>query len=219
METSVKQRLIQFVKYKGISQRKFESTIGVSNGFINNISKSIGAEKMQRIESAFPEINKIWLLTGEGDMLNNTTTDSSQTHGNINTLQNTIKYYPNVNGSMGGVQFLDDPNEMVCDITIPGYSDCKFAINAYGDSMYPLIKSGQIILMSEWYESFIDWGRIYLVVTKSGYRVIKRLYPGASDTTITCKSENPETNPPFEIEKSDINKVYLVKGWICRDAI
>lgn len=219
METSVKQRLIQFVKYKGISQRKFESTIGVSNGFINNISKSIGAEKMQRIESAFPEINKIWLLTGEGDMLNNTTTDSSQTHGNINTLQNTIKYYPNVNGSMGGVQFLDDPNEMVCDITIPGYSDCKFAINAYGDSMYPLIKSGQIILMSEWSESFIDWGRIYLVVTKSGYRVIKRLYPGASDTTITCKSENPETNPPFEIEKSDINKVYLVKGWICRDAI
>ena len=219
METSVKQRLIQFVKYKGISQRKFESTIGVSNGFINNISKSIGAEKMQRIESAFPEINKIWLLTGEGDMLNNTTTDSSQTHGNINTLQNTIKYYPNVNGSMGGVQFLDDPNEMVCDITIPGYSDCKFAINAYGDSMYPLIKSGQIILMSEWSENFIDWGRIYLVVTKSGYRVIKRLYPGASDTTITCKSENPETNPPFEIEKSDINKVYLVKGWICRDAI
>lgn len=219
METTVKQRLIQFIKYKGISQRKFENMINVSNGFINNISKSIGAEKLYRIQSIFPELNDAWLLTGEGNMLNNTTTDSSQTHGNINTLQNTIKYYPNVNGSMGGVQFLDDPNEMVCDITIPGYSDCKFAINAYGDSMYPLIKSGQIILMSEWYESFIDWGRIYLVVTKSGYRVIKRLYPGASDTTITCKSENPETNPPFEIEKSDINKVYLVKGWICRDAI
>lgn len=219
METTVKQRLIQFIKYKGISQRKFENMINVSNGFINNISKSIGAEKLYRIQSIFPELNDAWLLTGEGNMLNNTTTDSSQTHGNINTLQNTIKYYPNVNGSMGGVQFLDDPNEMVCDITIPGYSDCKFAINAYGDSMYPLIKSGQIILMSEWYESFIDWGRIYLVVTKSGYRVIKRLYPGASDTTITCKSENSETNPPFEIEKSDINKVYLVKGWICRDAI
>lgn len=219
METTVKQRLIQFIKYKGISQRKFENMINVSNGFINNISKSIGAEKLYRIQSIFPELNDAWLLTGEGNMLNNTTTDSLQTHGNINTLQNTIKYYPNVNGSMGGVQFLDDPNEMVCDITIPGYSDCKFAINAYGDSMYPLIKSGQIILMSEWSESFIDWGRIYLVVTKSGYRVIKRLYPGASDTTITCKSENPETNPPFEIEKSDINKVYLVKGWICRDAI
>lgn len=225
METTVKQRLIQFIKYKGISQRKFENMINVSNGFINNISKSIGAEKLYRIQSIFPELNDAWLLTGEGEMLNTEQSPSllpitdKVIADNDGDNQHIIKYYPNVNGSMGGVQFLDDPNEMVCDITIPGYSDCKFAINAYGDSMYPLIKSGQIILMSEWSESFIDWGRIYLVVTKSGYRVIKRLYPGASDTTITCKSENPETNPPFEIEKSDINKVYLVKGWICRDAI
>lgn len=213
------ERLIEFIENINISRAEFERRSGLANGYVKKLKGNLGENKLNDILRAFPNLNRVWLLTGEGDMLNNTTTDSSQTHGNINTLQNTIKYYPNVNGSMGGVQFLDDPNEMVCDITIPGYSDCKFAINAYGDSMYPLIKSGQIILMSEWYESFIDWGRIYLVVTKSGYRVIKRLYPGASNTTITCKSENPETNPPFEIEKSDINKVYLVKGWICRDAI
>lgn len=178
-----------------------------------------------KILSCYPEINKAWLLTGEGDMLN---TEQSPSLSSINDKviadndgdnQHIIKYYPNVNGSMGGVQFLDDPDETVCDITIPGYSDCKFAINAYGDSMYPLIKSGQIILMSEWLESFIDWGRIYLVVTKSGYRVIKRLYPGTSNATIICKSENSETNPPFEIEMDDVLKIYLVKGWICRDAI
>lgn len=213
------ERLIEFIENINISRAEFERRSGLANGYVKKLKGNLGENKLNDILRAFPNLNRVWLLTGEGDMLNNTTTDSSQTHGNINTLQNTIKYYPNVNGSMGGVQFLDDPNEMGCDITIPGYSDCKFAINAYGDSMYPLIKSGQIILMSEWSESFIDWGRIYLVVTKSGYRVIKRLYPGASDTTITCKSENPETNPPFEIEKSDINKVYLVKGWICRDAI
>ena len=213
------ERLIEFIENINISRAEFERRSGLANGYVKKLKGNLGENKLNDILRAFPNLNRVWLLTGEGDMLNNTTTDSSQTHGNINTLQNTIKYYPNVNGSMGGVQFLDDPNEMVCDITIPGYSDCKFAINAYGDSMYPLIKSGQIILMSEWSESFIDWGRIYLVVKKSGYRVIKRLYPGASDTTITCKSENPETNPPFEIEKSDINKVYLVKGWICRDAI
>lgn len=216
---SMNKRILQFVEYLGISVSEFERNCDLSNGAVSKMGDNTRRSTINKIYNVYPQLNTDWLLTGKGDMLNNTTTDSSQTHGNINTLQNTIKYYPNVNGSMGGVQFLDDPNEMVCDITIPGYSDCKFAINAYGDSMYPLIKSGQIILMSEWSESFIDWGRIYLVVTKSGYRVIKRLYPGASDTTITCKSENPETNPPFEIEKSDINKVYLVKGWICRDAI
>lgn len=187
------------------------------------MKSNLGDGKLNDVLTAFPNLNKIWLLTGEGEMLNTLNDETEYNISTGETSQNVqkhmIKYYPNVNGSMGGVQFIDDPNEMVCEITIPGYSDCKFAINAYGDSMYPLIKSGQIILMSEWSESFIDWGRIYLVVTKSGYRVIKRLYPGASDTTITCKSENSETNPPFEIEKSDINKVYLVKGWICRDAI
>ena len=133
--------------------------------------------------------------------------------------QHTIKYYPNVDGSMGGVQFLDNPDEAVCNIVIPGYSDCNFAINAYGDSMYPLIKGGQIVLMIEWTERFIDWGRIYLVVTKTGYRAIKRIFPGSTNETITCKSENAENNPPFEVNIEDIHKIYLVKGWICRDAI
>lgn len=218
-----RERILQFIEKMNISRAEFERRSGLANGYVKKLKSNLGDGKLNDVLTAFPNLNKIWLLTGEGEMLN---TLNDETEYNISpgeTTQNSqkhmIKYYPNVNGSMGGVQFLDDPNEMVCDITIPGYSDCKFAINAYGDSMYPLIKSGQIILMSEWSESFIDWGRIYLVVTKSGYRVIKRLYPGASDTTITCKSENPETNPPFEIEKSDINKVYLVKGWICRDAI
>lgn len=225
---SVKQRLVAFIKYNKISQRQFETNVGLSNGFVNNISKGIGADKLQKILSVYPKLNQKWLITGEGDMLNSEQSPSlspitdkviADNDGNNQSPPHVIKYYPNVNGSMGGVQFLDDPDETVCYITIPGYSDCKFAINAYGDSMYPLIKSGQIILMSEWLESFIDWGRIYLVVTKSGYRVIKRLYPGTSNATVTCKSENSETNPPFEIEKDDLDKLYIVKGWICREVI
>ena len=222
------ERILQFIEYLGISVSEFERNCDLSNGAVSKMGDNTRRSTINKIYNVYPQLNTDWLLTGKGDMLNaeqlpssSPITDKVITDNNSNNQSppHIIKYYPNVNGSMGGVQFLDDPNEMVCDITIPGYSDCKFAINAYGDSMYPLIKSGQIILMSEWYESFIDWGRIYLVVTKSGYRVIKRLYPGASNTTITCKSENSETNPPFEIEKDDIHKVYLVKGWICRDAI
>lgn len=69
METSVKQRLINFIEYKGLSIRKFEQNVGVSNGFVNNISKGIGADKLQKILSIYPELNQAWLLTGEGDMI------------------------------------------------------------------------------------------------------------------------------------------------------
>lgn len=222
------ERILQFIEYLGISISEFERNCNLSNGAVSKMGNNTRRSTINKIYNVYPQLNTDWLLTGKGDMLNTEQSPSllpitdkviADNDGNNQSPPHVIKYYPNVNGSMGGVQFLDDPNEAVCYISIPGYSDCKFAINAYGNSMYPLIKSGQIVLMSEWLERFIDWGRIYLVVTKSGYRAIKRLYPGASNDTVTCKSENSETNPPFEIEKQDIHKVYLVKGWIFRDAI
>ena len=66
---SVKQRIIDFIKYIGISQRAFEKAIGLSNGYINNISVSIGHDKLLRISQHFPELNTEWLMTGEGQML------------------------------------------------------------------------------------------------------------------------------------------------------
>ena len=66
---SVKQRIIDFIKHIGISQRAFEKAIGLSNGYINNISVSIGHDKLLRISQHFPELNTEWLMTGEGQML------------------------------------------------------------------------------------------------------------------------------------------------------
>lgn len=65
METTVKQRLIYFIKSKGFSQGRFEKEVGLSNGFVNNISKGIGADKLQRILRSFPDLNQSWLLNGE----------------------------------------------------------------------------------------------------------------------------------------------------------
>lgn len=226
METN--ERILEFIDYKGISVSAFERSIGKSTNYVRN-SKSFTSNVLATIMSVYPELSMEWLITGEGYMLKNekrTTLDeynSIATSENSTPLQreakNVIKYYPSVNGSMGGVQFLDDPEESYVDIIMPGFSECKYAINAYGDSMHPVIKSGQIILLMEWTEKFIDWGRIYLVVTKSGYRTIKYLKPADNSNAIRCESENKESNPAFEIEKEDVLKLFLVKGWVCRDAI
>ena len=69
METTVKQRLINYLKYKKISQRKFELEIGLSNGYVNNINKSIQPDKIQKIILCYSDLNTGWLLTGEGEML------------------------------------------------------------------------------------------------------------------------------------------------------
>lgn len=69
MNSVVKQRLIQFIKYKGLSQKRFEISVGLSNGYVNNIRRSITDDKLQKIARCYPELNKSWLLTGEGEML------------------------------------------------------------------------------------------------------------------------------------------------------
>lgn len=69
MQKTVKERLIDFIKSQNLSQGKFEKMLGFSNGYINSISKGIGAEKLQRIIGMFPNLNPEWLLSGNGDMM------------------------------------------------------------------------------------------------------------------------------------------------------
>ena len=74
----IKDRLLEFVAYTKLSKRKFQEKIGVSNSYIQNISEGIGADVLNRITIQFPELNNVWLLTGEGSMLKTGTESSSE---------------------------------------------------------------------------------------------------------------------------------------------
>lgn len=84
MET-VKDRIITYIKYIGISQKRFEETVGVSNGYVNNVKASPSSTVLQKIFSACPDLNKDWLLTGEGPMLTSDLSGSvsQQSSGNV----------------------------------------------------------------------------------------------------------------------------------------
>lgn len=69
METSVKERLVRFIKQKGLTVREFERSIGVSNGYVSKITGTIGADKLHRMGVEYPELNVDWLMLGVGDML------------------------------------------------------------------------------------------------------------------------------------------------------
>lgn len=135
-----------------------------------------------------------------------------------NTAQQ-IRYWVDVDATAGGVQQFDDMvTDKYINLSIPEFRDCTDAVNLYGDSMIPLYKSGQIIILKEWRENFIDFGNVYLVVTKSGNRMVKYLRKGSDPAHILCVSENKEFDP-FEIEKTDILRLYLVKGGISKNTL
>ena len=66
---TVKERLILFIKHLGISQRAFEQSVGLSNGYVNNIRKSIQPDKVQKNAQKYPNLNTGWLMTEEGSMI------------------------------------------------------------------------------------------------------------------------------------------------------
>ena len=66
MGETIKERTIAFVKSKGITMKKFEQACGLSSGYVTSMRKGFGQEKLESVLNAFPELNRDWLLYGDG---------------------------------------------------------------------------------------------------------------------------------------------------------
>lgn len=87
---SIKERIYTFIKYKDITVKKFEEMCGLSNGYISSMRKGFGTEKLNNVLKLFPELNREWLIYGEGEMLNNTINQTNTNGDNINGHSVTI---------------------------------------------------------------------------------------------------------------------------------
>lgn len=85
---TIKDRVYLFCEYKKISIKQFESLCGMSNGYVAAMRKGFGMEKLNNVLKQFPEINREWLLFGEGEMLKSQTTTHSILGNNISNVQN-----------------------------------------------------------------------------------------------------------------------------------
>ncbi len=129
-----------------------------------------------------------------------------------------IRYY-DIDASAGPVEMFNYENDSAYkELIVPGFEDCDIALNVWGDSMEPALNSGEIVLCKEWKESFIEYGYIYLIVTSENHRMIKCIQPGDKPETISCESKN-SFYKPFEVNRADILKLFVVKGHIERSAM
>lgn len=66
---TTKDRLKMFVSSLGLGRNKFETLLGLSNGYISSKSSAISSDVIEKIAFAYPNLNLEWLLRGEGDMI------------------------------------------------------------------------------------------------------------------------------------------------------
>lgn len=103
-------------------------------------------------------------------------------------------------------------------INFPIFSDSTDKVIMYGDNMKPTYNSGDILFVKLWNEPFIEYGRCFLIVTKKGHRMLKRIRKGSDDLHFLCVNDNPFFDP-FEILISDISELYVVVGRISKTAM
>lgn len=181
----------------------------IQKGKIKGISEKLANLLLNK----FPHYNKVWLMTGEGDMLSSTSSAQPQPSAKAERLSDDEAYkVPLVPiSALGGS--LNDFNLAVkradCESVISPIKDIDMAIKISGDSMEPEYPSGSQVLIKKVNErAFLEWGRVYVLNTCNGI-VIKRLMPTADPNTVLCESINPKY-PPFEVNLENVNGVYRV---------
>lgn len=160
-------------------------------------------------------INLNWLFAGKEDL--HILHDSAQApYGQLPSKG--IPYY-NVDASASNIEIYTDEPMMATEyLNVPTFSDCDFAINVYGKSMEPDLGNGDIILCKRLTDlDVLPLGETYLIVTNE-HRMVKILRKGSEKDRFLLISRNPE-HEPFEIHKSKIIQIYLVKGTIKKKAI
>lgn len=214
-------RLKEVSDKEGISIPAIEREIGASRGVISKaITKGtdIQSKWIALICEKFPQINAIWLLTGEGEMLTTDISDtqircSENSRGMQKFSQETRPRIP-FDAAAGGLSVaIGSVREEQCERlpVIPTFPRYDFTIIARGDSMEPQYVSGdELACLFIKDQSFIQWGRPHVLDTTQGV-VVKRIFDAGD--SILCKSINPEY-PDFKIPKDDIIHMALVVGYI-----
>ena len=208
-------RFDKYMKVKGLNDNQVTIQCGLSQGLLGQArtgKSDLGNKTIDKILKVYQDLSKVWLLTGEGEMLADVSTAPKEAS---NAKESGIPLIPLE--AMAGVLSGTDVSIMgyECELyQVPIFSGADFLIRIVGDSMMPKYSPGNIAACKRvpldklWFQ----WGKVYVVDTRQG-ALIKRVEPSDAEGCISLHSENPRYKP-FDLPETEINGVALVIGQI-----
>ena len=213
---NIKNRIIEFIEKSKIPFREFERRSGLANGYVKRFKGKIGVEKLEDILNAFPELNRDWLLTGEGEMLK-----TSKSESNVNAIEpfvpeNLVKVrLLEITPTATFTEFASMPVEEY-DYTYVypvegeeiGEDDVVFSVR--GDSMEPRIQNksrvlGKLIKKAQWH-----WAKGIVIIAFDNSFVVKRILDNKLDTDnyLILGSDNSDYPETIKVSLDSINIMY-----------
>lgn len=224
-QSSVKERLKEFLKYKNLSQKKFEEICGLSNGYVNSMRKSIKPETYdEQIAPNFPELNKVWLLLGKGEMLKSS--EESPIKGDEVKAVPYDNYmmveYADLGTSAGTLGGGDNPAylpETKRRLVPKEFDSGKYlVVGVYGDSMDDgssiSIPHGTEILIKECIlsngEKLPIRNNLFVIVSRSGTVFKQIIEHNTEKGYIMCRSYNPKYKD-YKILLEEVIQIFVFR--------
>lgn len=222
MTENTLKRIKQYLDFKGIKVSAFEREVGMSNGsFASQLKhdKTIGVDKLENILSKYPDVNLDWLLKGTGNMLNfDVLSENPELYEKLEKIQKLDIPVYDIKTTAEIIDLFSDNQEQfpVSYVRIPRITKCDGALYVTGDSMYPLLKGGDIVVYNKInnIENNIIWGEMYLIYVNNDdneFFFIRFLKQSERESYVQFVSQNPD-NQTVEFPISSIKILALVKA-------
>ena len=243
METTAKQRLIEYLKKKGIGQNKFESLAGLSIGYISKLRIEPSPTKLRSILNAAPDLNREWLLTGEGEMLIKKSVDipgvvrASELSESPPMERGPARprMLPEVDFEFAaGPQLRINEREAVTrHWYLPDCTDCEAVVPVVGNSMLPNLPPGCYVALKRYNltgdnPNTIPFGQIFGIVVEDEHtgefhghiKVLRRHKdPELAKSFWIAHSFNTAEFDDFDIAIQQVHSLWIVKQHIVSDTI
>lgn len=164
-------------------------------------------------------VNPEWIETGKGRMFNAEPNCTPYLHRTDKSLPlQSVPLY-SIEGTAGLVPIFAEEStaKPINFIHIPNLPKCDGAIYVVGDSMYPLLKSGDIILYKQLNDvRDVFWGDMYLLsidIDGEEYITVKYVQKSEHEGFIKLVSQN-QHHADKEVEMSRIRAIALIKASI-----
>ena len=221
------QRLKLIRKTLGLTQEQLAQRLGVGKTALSMVEtgKARLSNRNKNILVQEFNVSPEWLESGEGEMFNadpSLVKAFSLKTDNSLPMQSVPLY--SIEGTAGLVPLFADRMsvEPVNFIHIPNLPKCDGAIYVVGDSMYPLLKSGDIVLYKQLQDlNNIFWGDMYLLsidLDGEEYITVKYIQKSEREGYVKLVSQNPH-HADKDIEMSRIRAIAIVKASIRMNSI
>lgn len=209
----------ELLKELGMNPKQLSDSLGKERPQwaydILNENKNVGISKniAELVCEKFPQINKSWLLTGEGNML--TQKEEAPKTISADTIKQNgyITYLLPMSAMGGSLTGFAEPGVLLqnCEAVVSPIENVDFAITVYGDSMAPEYPSGSRILIKKINpDLFIDWGKVYVLDTPNGV-IVKEVHESNREGYVSCHSINPDPKfKPFDVLMDEVFGMYRV---------